>query len=79
MLRINEALEREQVERLRAVRARRDEPAAREALTSIERAARGDENLMPHIIRAIEAYATLGEISDGLRGVFGEYTGASYE
>ncbi|MFL6274555.1 MAG: methylmalonyl-CoA mutase [Blastocatellia bacterium] len=79
ILRINESLEREQVERLRAVRARRAEAATREALDLIERAARRDENLMPHIIRAIEAYATLGEISDRLRAVFGEYTGASYE
>ncbi|HEY9232505.1 MAG TPA: methylmalonyl-CoA mutase family protein, partial [Blastocatellia bacterium] len=79
ILRINEALEREQVERLRAVRARRDEAATRKALDLIERAARSDENLMPHIIRAVEAYATLGEISDRLRAVFGEYTGASYE
>ena len=79
ILRINEALEREQVERLRAVRARRGESAARESLDLVERAARTDENLMPHIIRAVEAYATLGEISDRLRAVFGEYTGASYE
>ncbi len=79
ILRINEALEREQVERLRAVRARRAEAATGEALDLIERAARSDENLMPHIIRAVEAYATLGEISDRLRAVFGEYTGARYE
>ena len=38
-----------------------------------------DENLMPHIVRAVEAYATLGEISDRLRAVFGEYTGAGSE
>jgi len=79
ILRINEALEREQVDRLQAVRARRDEQATREALDLVEQAARSDENLMPHIIRAVEAYATLGEISDRLRSVFGEYTGASYE
>jgi methylmalonyl-CoA mutase N-terminal domain/subunit len=78
VLRINEELEREQVERLRAVRARRDERATSEALELIERAARTDENLMPHIIRAVEAYATLGEISDRLRAVFGEYAGARY-
>ena len=79
VLRINEELEREQVERLRAVRARRDERATSEALDLVERAARTDENLMPHIIRAVEAYATLGEISDRLRAVFGEYAGARYE
>ena len=76
---INEELEREQIDRLQAVRARRDEQATREALDLVEQAAHSDENLMPHIIRAVEAYATLGEISDRLRSVFGEYTGASYE
>ena len=47
----------------------------REALASVERAARSDENLMPSILEAVEAYATLGEISDRLRDVFGEYKG----
>ncbi|HSO75255.1 MAG TPA: methylmalonyl-CoA mutase family protein, partial [Blastocatellia bacterium] len=72
-------LERQQIERLSAVRARRDASATREALDGVEQAARGEENLMPHIIRAVEVSATLGEISDRLRAVFGEYTGASCE
>jgi methylmalonyl-CoA mutase N-terminal domain/subunit len=75
LLRIDSELERQQIERLAAVRARRDEREATEALGEIERAARGDENLMPRIVRAVEAYATLGEISDRMRAVFGEYTG----
>ena len=75
VLRIDPELERQQIERLNAVRARRDASAAREALGAVEQAARGEENLMPHIIRAVEASATLGEISDRLREVFGEYTG----
>ncbi len=74
LLRINEELERGQVERLSELRGRRDERAAREALDRVEQAAGSDENLMPHIIVAVEAYATLGEISDRLRRVFGEYT-----
>ena len=77
VLKINEELEQQQIERLRAVRRRRNEAAAREALDLVEHAARSDENLMPHIIRAVEAYASLGEISDRLRAVFGEYTGAN--
>jgi methylmalonyl-CoA mutase N-terminal domain/subunit len=77
LLRINEELERQQVERLNAVRARRDASVTREALAGVEQAARGEENLMPHIIGAVEASATLGEISDRLRAVFGEYTGAA--
>ncbi|HWP44992.1 MAG TPA: methylmalonyl-CoA mutase family protein [Blastocatellia bacterium] len=76
VLRIDERLEREQAERVRRVRERRDARAARESLDQVERAARTDENLMPHIIRAVESYATLGEISDRLRAVFGEYSTA---
>ncbi len=79
VLQIDSELERQQVERVKGVRARRDEAAAVEALNIVERAARSDENLMPHIINAVEHYSTLGEISDRLRSVFGEYTGASYD
>jgi len=76
VLRIDPELERQQVERLNGVRGRRDGSATREALSGVEEAARGEENLMPHIIRAVEASATIGEISDRLRAVFGEYRGA---
>ena len=79
ILRIDEGLEAQQVERVKSVRARRDDAQVRESLDEIERVARTDENLMPHIIRAVESYATLGEISDRLRAVFGEYTAGSYE
>jgi methylmalonyl-CoA mutase N-terminal domain/subunit len=74
VLRINEELEREQIERLREIKVRRDEHAAGDALDRVEQAARSGENLMPHIITAVEFYATLGEISDRLRRAFGEYT-----
>ncbi|MEK6284604.1 MAG: methylmalonyl-CoA mutase family protein [Acidobacteriota bacterium] len=79
LLRIDPELERQQIERLNRVRARRDGDAVSAALDEVEQAARSDENLMPRIIRTVEASATLGEISDRLRAVFGEYTGASYE
>ena len=79
LLRIEPELERQQVERLKAVRASRDQLAATEALNRVEEAARTDENVMPNIIRAVEAHVTLGEISDTLRAVFGEYTGANSE
>jgi len=75
LLRIDSELERQQIERLDRVRARRNERDVREALAEIERATRTDENLMPHIVRAVEAYATLGEISARMRAVCGEYTG----
>ncbi len=71
--RIDESLERKQVERLRALRARRDNGPWQESLRKVEDAARSDANLMPHILTAVEAFATVGEISDTLRKVFGEY------
>jgi len=73
ILHIDESLERKQVERLRAVRARRDPQAWKAALQQVEEAARSGANLMPHILTAVEAYATVGEISDTMRRVFGEY------
>jgi methylmalonyl-CoA mutase N-terminal domain/subunit len=79
VLRLDPELERQQIERLKQIRDRRNESAVVDALARIEEAARTDENLMPRIINAVEVYATLGEISDRLRIVFGEYTGASFE
>jgi methylmalonyl-CoA mutase N-terminal domain/subunit len=71
--RIDEALEPKQVERLRALRARRDKKPWQEALQTVEDAARSGQNLMPRILAAVEAFATVGEISDTMRRVFGEY------
>jgi methylmalonyl-CoA mutase N-terminal domain/subunit len=73
LLRIDESLEGKQVERLRALRAKRDAGRWHQSLQRVEEAARGGANLMPHIIAAVESYATVGEISDTLRRVFGEY------
>ena len=70
---IDENVERKQVERVRALRARRDHEKSAAALQAVEDAARSGENLMPRIIAAVECYATVGEISDTLRRVFGEY------
>jgi methylmalonyl-CoA mutase N-terminal domain/subunit len=70
---IDESLERKQVERLRAFREKRDKGVWYSALLGIEDAARHGENLMPAIIRAVESNCTVGEISDSLRKVFGEY------
>jgi len=72
-LRIDPEIERTQVARLKAMRARRDAGKSRAALAEVERRARGNENLMPAILAAVEAYATVGEISDALRRAFGEY------
>jgi methylmalonyl-CoA mutase N-terminal domain/subunit len=73
ILRIDEKVARGQVERLRAVRAERDGARAAAALADLERVAREGANVMPPIIAAVKAYATLGEISDVFRKVFGIY------
>ena len=71
--RIDESLEYKQVERLRALRARRDPQLWQDSLRQVEDAARSGANLMPYIVRAVEAHATVGEVSDTMRKVFGEY------
>ncbi len=73
VLRIDPDAERQQQARVAAVRAARDERAWREALAGVGEAARGGANLVPVVIRAVEASATVGEISDTLREVFGEH------
>jgi len=73
LLRIDPEIERSQVERVKALRARRDSKRVEEALRQVEEAAAGTANLLPPILEAVEAYATVGEISDALRRVFGEY------
>jgi methylmalonyl-CoA mutase, N-terminal domain len=73
LLRIDEAVQAAQVEKLRRVKEARDEGRVRTALAAVEAAARGTENLMPHVLEAVRAYATVGEICGALRGVFGEY------
>ena len=71
--RSDESLERKQVERLRALRARRDSGKWQAALKAVEDTARGTGNLMPVIVEGVEAHATVGEISDAMRRVYGEY------
>ncbi len=70
---IDERIERSQIERLRAVRERRDQEKAETALVKLEAAAQTDENLLPRILEAVESYVTVGEISHRLRRVWGEY------
>ncbi len=71
--RIDESLERKQVERLRALRARREPARWQAAIRAVDDAARRGTNLMPVILEAVESYATVGEIAGTLRKVFGEY------
>jgi methylmalonyl-CoA mutase, N-terminal domain len=72
-LRIDEEIERSQVARLKALRAKRDSARVQSVLAELQRRASTNENLLPAILAAVEAYATVGEISDALRRLFGEY------
>jgi methylmalonyl-CoA mutase N-terminal domain/subunit len=77
LLRIDPVLEERQKERLRALRARRDQAQHAATLARLEAVARGNDNLVPALLDAVRAYATVGEIADTLRRVFGEYRPAA--
>lgn len=72
-LRIDPSIEQRQVERVRAVRTKRDAEKAESSLKKLEEAANGTENLLPRLLECVEAYVTVGEISNRLRKVWGEY------
>jgi len=73
LLEINAEGERHHLERLNRVRRERDNRELSRRLKALEKAARGQENLMPYILEAVRAYATLGEVCGIFRNVFGEY------
>ena len=79
MFELDPEIEMQQVERVREVRRTRDQGVWQAALASVESAARGRDNLVPHIVAAVEARATVGEIADTLRRVFGEYREAGLD
>jgi len=74
ILRIDPALERKQIDRVQAVRARRDGAAVERALAELRTAAAGDANLMPNLLDCARVHATEGEIVEALQEVFGTYT-----
>jgi len=73
LLQIDESAARSQEKKLAALRARRDSARVQQALDRLRCAAEGTENTMPYLLDAVRSYATLGEICDALRGVFGTY------
>ncbi|MSV27533.1 MAG: methylmalonyl-CoA mutase [Bryobacterales bacterium] len=77
ILQIDRSAGEHQVRKLAALRARRDGPRVERALSALKRGAEGAENTMPLILDAVRAYATVGEICDALRQVFGSYTEAA--
>jgi len=72
---IDDSIRTAQIQKIEALKQKRDNAAVSQALQKIKNAAQGNDNLMPYILDAVEKYATLGEISDTLREVFGEYNG----
>jgi len=73
ILKINESIRQDQIKKLESLKQNRDTQKVNDCLTAIKNAAKGTDNLMPVVIEAVEASCTLGEISDALRTVFGEY------
>ena len=73
LLKVNPEVEKIQIEKLKKLRSKRNNDKVKNILCQIEDAARTNKNLMPLILDAVKEYATLGEISDSLRKVFGEY------
>jgi methylmalonyl-CoA mutase N-terminal domain/subunit len=70
---INDSIRQTQIDQLTKLKARRNNTKVQDCLSQINQAARGNSNLMPFVLDAVENYCTLGEISDELRKVFGEY------
>ena len=77
IMRIDESVRAEQAQRLQKLRAERSREEVARNLAALRKAAQGTENLMPHIYAAVKSYATLGEICESLRDVFGTYDEAS--
>lgn len=73
ILQIDEGIRTKQIQKLNETRTRRNGRGVRQSLQNLLTAARTDENVVPHILAAVESYATIGEISDSLRKVWGEY------
>ena len=73
VLKIDPTLEAQQVERLRALRVRRNSARVNQALARLQAAARSDDNVVPPLLESVEAYATIGEVSDTFRNIWGEY------
>ena len=75
LLRVSDAVRDQQVARVQALRQSRDAGRWSAAMDAVEAAARGDENVVPHVLEAVEAGATVGEVAGRLREVWGEYEG----
>jgi methylmalonyl-CoA mutase N-terminal domain/subunit len=72
---VDDTIRQVQIDKINKVKASRDNARVEQTLKALEAAAKDGSNVMPKILDAVEAYATLGEVCDVMRGVFGEYTG----
>jgi len=77
LLKVNQAVQKQQIQRIIQLKQSRDNTKVLSCLARLKKTAEGQDNLMPPILEAVRAYATLGEICDTLRSVFGEYTAVS--
>jgi methylmalonyl-CoA mutase N-terminal domain/subunit len=75
LLHVDDSIRKVQSEKLSSLRSRRNNEAVKSSLIKIQEATRNSQNIMPHVIEAVEQYATLGEIADSLREIYGEYQG----
>jgi len=73
LLRVDRRIQQEQIKRIEDLKARRDNNEVKKSLEDLKIACQGNENLMPHIVASVRAYATLGEICNVMRDIFGEY------
>jgi methylmalonyl-CoA mutase N-terminal domain/subunit len=73
VLKVNDSIRIKQIESLQKVKNERSSNNVKESLNSIKIAIMGNDNVMPHIIKGVENYVTLGEIADVMRSVWGEY------
>ena len=73
MLKIDRSIQDAQIKSLRTVRAERNQTDVMNRLAGLKKAAEGTDNLMPFVLQAVRAYASIGEICNTLRSVFGEY------
>jgi methylmalonyl-CoA mutase N-terminal domain/subunit len=73
LFRVDDSIRKMQIDKINALKASRDNKSVQDALQKLSDAAKGPANLMPYILAAVESYATLGEVANTLRAVFGEY------
>lgn len=73
LMHIDEVIGKQQIDKLKKVKAERDNEEVKHDLDALKKAAEGTDNMLPYILKCVESYCSIGEISNTLRGVWGEY------